>query len=126
MESKDKKKKAELAVKKPSRKPHPIGKKLNRNFNTSDIKEQVKSNDMLREERRNKMNENFSRVKKHAQELQKIREHQNNLLLKSLELAELNRKQHIEQRRAASKKVVERVKTVVLQNKRRSKEEQGN
>lgn len=96
---------------------------MNSSFNTA--KQVEIKREAILQERRNKLNENFLKVKKRAQEMQALREYQNDLLSKSLALAESNRKFHIEQRRAASKKILERAKRVVLQNQRRSKEEQG-
>ncbi|KAG1406512.1 hypothetical protein G6F60_002882 [Rhizopus arrhizus] len=106
--------------------PYHLEKRFNRNLNSSfNTAKQVEiKREAILQERRNKLNENFLKVKKRAQEMQALREYQNDLLSKSLALAESNRKFHIEQRRAASKKILERAKRVVLQNQRRSKEEQ--
>lgn len=77
------------------------------------------------EERRRKLHQNFQKVKRIAKEMKARREDKIDLLSKSMALAEMNRNQHIERRRAASKQTVERAKYIVLQNQYRSQQEQG-
>ncbi|KAG2234598.1 T-complex protein 11-domain-containing protein [Thamnidium elegans] len=76
------------------------------------------------EERRRKLHQNFQKVKRIAKEMKARREDKIDLLSKSMALAEMNRNQHIEKRRAASKQTVERAKYIVLQNRYRSQQEQ--
>ncbi|GAA5805691.1 hypothetical protein HPULCUR_011214 [Helicostylum pulchrum] len=76
------------------------------------------------EERRRKLHQNFQKVKRIAKEMKARREDKIDLLSKSMALAEMNRNQHIERRRAASKQTVERAKYIVLQNQYRSQQEQ--
>lgn len=106
---------------------------LEKRFNTHK-KQQQKSNkketvetkrEAILEERRRKLHQNFQKVKRIAKEMKDRKESKIDVLSKSMALAEMNRNQHIERRRAASKQSVERAKYIVLQNQYRSQQEQG-
>lgn len=109
-------------------KPIHLEKRLNhkRNSNHSKNKQEVESKrEAILEERRNRLNQNFQKVKRIAKEMKARQEDKINLLSKSMALAESNRNRHIEKRRNASKQTVERAKYIALQNQYRSQQEQG-
>lgn len=111
-----------------SRKPFHLEKRFKNDLHisSSNKKKQVESKrEAILEERRKKLNQNFLKVKRIANEAKNRREDKINLLAKSMELAEMNRNLYIEQRRTTSKQVVERAKRIALQNQRRSEQEQG-
>ncbi|KAG1054163.1 hypothetical protein G6F42_028883 [Rhizopus arrhizus] len=74
--------------------------------------------------RSTKLNQNFLKVKRIAKEAKDRQQDKINLLSKSMQIAETNRNLYIEQRRANSKKTVERAKCIALQNQLRSEQEQ--
>jgi hypothetical protein len=96
-----------------------------RNLNNNKQAVEIKREAIL-EERRYKLNQNFQKVKRIAKEMKDRQENKLNLLSKSMALAESNRNRHIEKRRTTSKQVVERAKSIALQNQYRSQQEQGN
>jgi hypothetical protein len=120
-----------------SKKPFHLEKRFNRDLNisndgasntkSSNKKNQVEiKREAILEERRNKLNQNFLKVKRIAKEAKDRQQNKINLLFKSMQVAETNRNLYIEQRRANSKKTVERAKCIALQNQLRSEQEQGN
>lgn len=97
------------------------------NTNSNNKKNQVEiKREAILEERRNRLNQNFLKVKRIAKEAKDRQQDKINLLFKSMQVAETNRNLYIEQRRANSKKTVERAKCIALQNQLRSEQEQGN
>ncbi|KAI8991877.1 hypothetical protein BDF20DRAFT_68945 [Mycotypha africana] len=78
------------------------------------------------EQKKGNLSKNYTlKVKKIAKEAKANRERKLYTLSKSMELAEFNRKQYIEQKRAKSKESVERAKYVALQHQLRSEQEQS-
>ncbi|KAI8364648.1 T-complex protein 11-domain-containing protein [Radiomyces spectabilis] len=71
------------------------------------------------EARRQKLNQKFLQVTRVVKENQARKENRHLLFLRSLELAESKRNHHLEQRRSASKKSVERAKIIALQHHRK-------
>ncbi|KAI7900027.1 T-complex protein 11-domain-containing protein [Cokeromyces recurvatus] len=92
--------------------------------NSSSSHEKSNKREAILEERRKKLNEHSLKVQKIAKEQEDRIQRKNFLLSKSMELAELNRNLYIEQRKAQSKKSVERAKRIALQNQHRSLQEQ--
>ncbi|KAI8979998.1 T-complex protein 11-domain-containing protein [Pilobolus umbonatus] len=109
-----------------SKRPFHLERRFNRYSNVSSMSlEEAESKRMaILEERKKKLHQNFQKVKRIAKEREDKRENKHRLLRRSMEIAEINRNQHIERRRVASKNSVERAKCIVLQNKKRSREEQ--
>lgn len=115
-----------------SRKPYHLEKRFMRDLNISSSsshsskKNQVEiKREAILEERRYRLNQNFLKVKRIAKEAKDRQQDKINLLSKSMQVAETNRNFYIEQRRANSKKTVERAKCIALQNQLRSEQEQG-
>lgn len=121
-----------------SKKPYHLEKRFMRNLNISNGASSSSSNHNIKknqveikreailEERRYRLNQNFLKVKRIAKEAKDRQQDKINLLSKSMQIAETNRNLYIEQRRANSKKTVERAKCIALQNQLRSEQEQGN
>ncbi|KAI8636027.1 T-complex protein 11-domain-containing protein [Parasitella parasitica] len=115
-----------------SKKPHHLEKRFKRDLNISNApncsnhkKNQVEiKREAILEERRNRLNQNFLKVKRIAKEAKDRQQDKINVLSRSMQVAETNRNLYIEQRRANSKKTVERAKCIVLQNQLRSEQEQ--
>ncbi|KAL0144061.1 T-complex protein 11-domain-containing protein [Mucor lusitanicus] len=114
-----------------SRKPYHLEKRFMRDLNISSSsshsskKNQVEiKREAILEERRYRLNQNFLKVKRIAKEAKDRQQDKINLLSKSMQVAETNRNFYIEQRRANSKKTVERAKCIALQNQLRSEQEQ--
>ncbi|KAI8876855.1 Tcp11-domain-containing protein [Backusella circina FSU 941] len=108
-----------------SRKPYHLEKRFKRHLNKLTTLEEAEiKREAILEARRQRLEQNYLKVKRIAREMKEKREIKNAFLLKSLETAEVKRNQHIEQRRAASKKSVERAKRIALQNQKRSQMEQ--
>lgn len=100
--------------------------KKKRNLNEVLNKQAVEiKREAILQERKNRLNQNFQKVARIAKEMKDRRENKINLLSKSMELAEANRNQQIEKRRAVSKQTVERAKNVVRLNQYKSQLEQG-
>jgi hypothetical protein len=110
-------------------KPTHLEKRFNSNNKNTATKLNKQAVEIKREailqERKNRLNQNFLKVARIAKEMKDRREDKINLLSKSMESAESNRKQHIEKRRAASKQTVERAKNIVIANQYKSLQEQG-
>lgn len=94
------------------------------NHNNKKNQVEIKREAIL-EERRYRLNQNFLKVKRIAKEAKDRQQDKINLLSKSMQIAETNRNFYIEQRRANSKKTVERAKCIALQNQLKSEQEQG-
>ncbi|EPB89911.1 hypothetical protein HMPREF1544_03294 [Mucor circinelloides 1006PhL] len=119
-----------------SKKPYHLEKRFMRNLNISNGASSSSSNHNIKknqveikreailEERRYRLNQNFLKVKRIAKEAKDRQQDKINLLSKSMQIAETNRNLYIEQRRANSKKTVERAKCIALQNQLRSEQEQ--
>jgi hypothetical protein len=122
-----------IPLSKSSKKPFHLEKRFKRDLNLSSSANTKKKDprsvetkrEAILEERRNRLNQNFLKVKRIAKENKDKQKDKINLLYKSMELAETNRNLYIEQRRANSKKTVERAKCIALQNQRKSEQEQG-
>lgn len=99
--------------------------KRNLNKKTAAAANVESKREAILQERSARLNQNFQKVKRIAKEMKDRRQDKLHLLSKSMALAETNRNQHIENRRAASKQCVERAKYIVLQNQYRSQQEQG-
>lgn len=121
-----------MPLSKSVKKPFHLEKRFKRDLNISSAN--TKKNDprsvetkreAILEERRNKLSQNFLKVKRIAKENKEKQKDKINLLSKSMELAETKRNLYIEQRRTNSKKTVERAKCIALQNQRKSEQEQG-
>lgn len=114
-----------------SRKPFHLEKRfLNSGENdmattTTSLEEAEIKREALLQERREKLSRKFLEVQQVVKQAQARKESQRRVFQQSLQLAELKRKTHIEQRRAASKELVERAKVIARQNSLRFEAEQG-
>ncbi|KAG0183078.1 hypothetical protein DFQ29_000081 [Apophysomyces sp. BC1021] len=79
----------------------------------------------LLEARRQKLSRKFLEIQRVVEEVKARKEKRRMMILHSLEVAELKRNHQIEQRRAASKELVERAKVIARQNNRRFEAEKG-
>lgn len=95
------------------------------NTTTTSLEEAESKREALLQERREKLNRKFLEVQQVVKQAQARKESQRQVFQQSLQLAELKRKTHIEQRRAASKELVERAKVIARQNSLRFEAEQG-
>ncbi|CDS02838.1 hypothetical protein LRAMOSA00241 [Lichtheimia ramosa] len=92
---------------------------------TTSLEEAEIKREALLQERREKLSRKFLEVQQVVKQAQARKESQRRVFQQSLQLAELKRKTHIEQRRAASKELVERAKVIARQNSLRFEAEQA-
>ncbi|KAI9264046.1 T-complex protein 11-domain-containing protein [Phascolomyces articulosus] len=121
-----------FSLRQTSRKPFHLEKRFLRNTSlnsssqnsTTSLEEAGVKREALLEARREKLNRRFLAVQKAVKEVEARKESQRLLFWESLQVAELKRNHRIEQRRAASKELVERAKIVARQNILRYEAEQ--
>lgn len=113
-----------FSLRQASKKPFHLEKRFLR-MRTSSLEEAETKRAAILEARRQKLSRKFLAVQQVVKNVQARKEAQRVLFWQSLRVAELNRNNHIEQRRAASKELVERAKIIARQNMLRFEAEQG-
>lgn len=93
--------------------------------NNSTLEEAEIKREALLQDRRDKLSRKFLAVQQVAKDVKARRDAQRLIFMQSLQVAELKRQHHIEQRRIASKELVERAKTIARENTLRYEAEQG-
>ncbi|KAI8150307.1 T-complex protein 11-domain-containing protein [Fennellomyces sp. T-0311] len=105
-----------FSLRQASKKPFHLEQRFLRSTKNNGLEEAEVKREALLEARRQKLNRKFLAVQKAVKEVQARKESQRLLFLQQLQVAELKRNNQIEQRRAASKELVERAKIVARQN----------
>ncbi|KAF7732511.1 hypothetical protein EC973_003257 [Apophysomyces ossiformis] len=114
-----------MSLRQASKKPcHLEQRFLRMNPSISSLEAAELKREALLEARRQKLSRKFLEIQKVVEEVKARKEKRRLMILRSLEVAEVKRKNQIEQRRAASKELVERAKVIAQQNHRRYEAEQ--
>lgn len=115
-----------FSLRQASKKPFHLEQRFVRNNNNNSTLEEAEiKREALLQDRREKLNRRFLAVQQVAKDAKARRESQRLLFMQSLQVAELKRQHHIEQRRMASKELVERAKVIARQNTLRYEAKQG-
>ncbi|KAI9032799.1 T-complex protein 11-domain-containing protein [Phycomyces nitens] len=107
-----------------SRKPFHLQRRFHQQQSLTTLETAELKREAFLQERREKLHQKFQQVQSVVRQVKASREHRRILILQSLEAAETNRRTQIEERRMASKNLVERAKIIASQNIRRHQAEQ--